>query len=93
MSQFLTRFAPYRKTVVAIVGTVITWLAVAYVPDGHITRAEWYGLIIAIAAALGVYVAPNDPKPTNPVAAAIPPTTSNATVLWQAASQSQTEAP
>jgi NhaP-type Na+/H+ or K+/H+ antiporter len=91
MSKFLTRFAPYRKTIAAIVGTVITWLAVAYVPDGHITRAEWYGLIIAIAAALGVYVAPNDPKPVNPVAAAIPPTTSSASVVWQA--DTQPEAP
>jgi hypothetical protein len=84
--------ARYRKAITAEVGAVLTWLSVSYVPDGHITRVEWYGLIVALAAGAGVFAVPNDPKIDNPVAAAIPPTTSGATVVWQAASQSQTEA-
>ena len=51
--------AEYRKTVVAAVGAVLTWAGVAYVPDGHVDRFEWYALALALATAAGVYVAPN----------------------------------
>jgi hypothetical protein len=84
--------ARYRKAITAEVGAVLTWLSVSYVPDGHITRVEWYGLVVAIAAGAGVFAVPNDPKLENPVAA-VPPTTTSAPVVWQATSQSQTEAP
>ena len=51
--------AEYRKTFVAAVGAVLTWAGVAYVPDGHVDRFEWYALALALATAAGVYVAPN----------------------------------
>ena len=47
--------AHYRKTVVALLGGVLAWAQVAYVPDGHIDRGEYYGLAVALATALGVY--------------------------------------
>ena len=47
--------AHYRKTVVALFGGVLAWAQVAYVPDGHIDRGEYYGLAVALATALGVY--------------------------------------
>ena len=47
--------APYRKTIVAVIGGVLAWAQVAYVPDGHIDRAEYYGLAVALATAFGVY--------------------------------------
>ena len=58
MSPF-EAIAGYRKTLVALVGTVLTWAGVAYVPDGNVDRYEWYALALALATAAGVYVAPN----------------------------------
>ena len=61
MSPFET-LAKYRKTLVALVGTVLTWAGVAYVPDGNVDRWEWYGLAVALATAAGVYAVPNTPR-------------------------------
>ena len=47
--------AHYRKTIVAVIGGILAWAQVAYVPDGHIDRAEYYGLAVALATAFGVY--------------------------------------
>ena len=51
--------AGYRKALVALAGTVLTWAGVAYVPDGHVDRFEWYALVLALATAAGVCIAPN----------------------------------
>jgi len=61
MSPF-EALARYRKSIVALVGTVLTWAGVAYVPDGHVDRFEWYALAVALVTAAGVYVAPNAPR-------------------------------
>ena len=45
----------YRHTLVSLVGGLLAWAQVAFVPDGHIDRAEYYGLAVVIATALGVY--------------------------------------
>ena len=47
--------AGYRKTIIAVVGGVLSWAQVSYVPDGHIDRGELYGLAVTLATALGVY--------------------------------------
>ena len=54
--------APYRKTAASLIGSVLTWVGVAYIPDGHINRAEWYTLSIAVAGVLGVYSVTNAAK-------------------------------
>jgi hypothetical protein len=55
--------AAYRKTVASVVGTFLTWAGVAYVPDGHVDRVEWFALAVAAATSLGVYAVSNTPKP------------------------------
>ena len=68
--------AVYRKTIVAGIGALLTWAGTAYVPDGHVSRAELYVLAVALATAGGVYVAPNalayrqDTAPAAPLDAA-----------------------
>ena len=47
-----------RKTAAALVGAVLTWGTVAQV-DG-ITTAEWWGLAVALATAVGVYSVTNE---------------------------------
>lgn len=60
----LESLAIYRKGVATAIGTVLTWVEVAYVPDGHVDRLEWYGLAIALATVAGVIGVPNaDRKP------------------------------
>ena len=51
----LTRFTSHRHTLVALIGGLLAWAQVSYVPDGSIDRAEWYGLAVTLATALGVY--------------------------------------
>jgi len=51
--------ARYRKAIATAIGTVLTWADVAYVPDGHVDRLEWYGLAIALATVAGVIGVPN----------------------------------
>jgi hypothetical protein len=48
-----------RKTLVALVAGVLGWLQTAYVPDGTVSRAEWVGLAVIVAMALGVYAVTN----------------------------------
>ena len=55
--------AAYRKTVASVVGTFLTWAGVAYVPDGHIDRVEWFALAVAVATNFGVYAVTNSPRP------------------------------
>ena len=61
MSPFKT-FAECRKAIATAVGTVLTWAGVAYVPDGHVDRFEWYALVLALATVWGVYAVPNTPR-------------------------------
>jgi hypothetical protein len=49
----------YRKTFAALVGSLLTWFNMAYVPDGVIDRAEWYALAVALAGPLGVWAVTN----------------------------------
>ena len=56
----------YRKTIVALLGGVLAWAQVAYVPDGHLDRGEYYGLAVALATALGVYGVSNRLSSTPP---------------------------
>ena len=62
MSPF-EALAGYRKAIVALVGSVLGWVGLAYVPDGHVDRLEWYGLAVVLATAAGVSVAPNAERP------------------------------
>jgi hypothetical protein len=64
--------APYRKSVVAVVGSFLTWAGVAYVPDGHVDRLEAYALGVAVATALGVYAVTNA-TPATPAPVALEP--------------------
>lgn len=50
----------YIKTIVALLGTVGTWGITA--SDGGISSQEWFGLVVALATALGVYALPNVTK-------------------------------
>lgn len=50
----------YVKTIAALLGAVGTWGTTA-AQDG-ISQAEYFGLLVALATALGVYAFPN----TNP---------------------------
>ena len=61
------KLATYRKTIVALVGGVLAWGQVAYVPDGSLSRDEWYGLAVALATALGVYGITNRQDTSAPV--------------------------
>ena len=61
------KLAHYRKTIIALVGGVLSWAQVAYVPDGHIDRPEWYGLAVVFAVAFGVYGVPNKVPDEPPV--------------------------
>lgn len=52
----LLNLAPYRKTIVALVGVVITWVGLVIVSDSVvITAEEWFVLLSTSATALGVY--------------------------------------
>lgn len=48
-----------RKAITAEVAILLAWAGTAYVPDGVVTRPEWYALAIGAAAGLGVYAVPN----------------------------------
>lgn len=51
--------APYRKTLAAAVGAVLTWLTLT-LTDNAVSTQEWIALGIALATALGVYGTPNE---------------------------------
>lgn len=50
----LELLAPYRKTLVAILGAFITW-AVTY----KVADPQWLALLTMVATAAGVYAVPN----------------------------------
>jgi len=55
--------AAYRKTVASLVGTVLTWASLAYMPTGHVDRNGWFALALAVATSFGVFGVTNTPKP------------------------------
>lgn len=55
----MSQLAAYRKTIAALVGSIIGWGFTAQ--PGGIDGVEWWGLALAAATALGVYQAPNEP--------------------------------
>ena len=60
----MTKLGQYRKTGAALIGSALTWTGVAYVPDGHVTRPEWFALALVLATTAGVYSVENAPTPT-----------------------------
>ena len=51
----------YRKTVVAVVGALITWGSVVVTSTpAQITSSEWLLIAGSLATALGVYGTPNE---------------------------------
>ena len=64
MSNFFAFLGRSRKAIAALVGAVLVWCqAIAAQPGGFqkITAVEWVALAVALATALGVYAASNDP--------------------------------
>ena len=53
--------AGYRKSIVAVISAAITWVSACYAPDGHVTRADLFTLVVALAGAFGVYGIENTP--------------------------------
>lgn len=64
MTKLVALLTGARKAVVTFVGVVLTWAAVAVVPDGHVSRPEWYALAVALSTVGGVYGVSNAPKAT-----------------------------
>jgi hypothetical protein len=62
----MRNLARYSKLIAAAIGSGLTWAGVAWVPDGHISRPEWYALAVALATAAGVYGVTNAPAPPAP---------------------------
>ena len=54
--------AQYAKFLTAVAGQVVVYLQWKYGASG----AEWLPIVLAAAAALGVYAVPNAPKATPP---------------------------
>ncbi|HWH01936.1 MAG TPA: hypothetical protein VNV66_22070 [Pilimelia sp.] len=48
----------YTKALAALLGAVGTW-GVTAAEDGSIVLGEWFGLLVALGTALGVYALPN----------------------------------
>lgn len=56
----LAALSKYQKMLAALVTGAIGWGAVVVSsPSGPITSAEWLGLAVVVATALGVYAVPN----------------------------------
>lgn len=55
-----SRFAPYVKAIIAVLGGIGTWGITAAASDG-VNAAEWFGLLSALSTALGVFAFPNRP--------------------------------
>ena len=54
----MPHFGPYSKAITAVIGLVLTYLTQYYAAE------HWVALVVAVAAALGVYAVPNSaPKP------------------------------
>lgn len=50
----------YRKSILALVGALLTW-GTAALWDNTVELREWWSLLAAVATAFGVYQVPNDP--------------------------------
>lgn len=50
----------YAKSIVALLGASATW-GVTAAEDGSYSQVELWGLLLALATALGVYAAKNEP--------------------------------
>lgn len=48
----------YAKSIVAVVGAGVAALQLA-LDDGILIGTEWTGIVIAVVAAIGVYLVPN----------------------------------
>lgn len=59
----MSRLAPYRKTVTAVVTGALGWagIVIASAPEA-ITAGEWQMGGVILATALGVYAVPNNPQ-------------------------------
>jgi hypothetical protein len=56
-------FAPYRKTIAAVVGAGVAFATLVVVSaSGPITDAEWLSGAVGLLTALGVYGVTNDPS-------------------------------
>lgn len=55
----------YAKALTALLGAVGTWGVTAY-EDNAVNGAEWFGLLLGLSTALGVYIVKNgaEPDPT-----------------------------
>jgi hypothetical protein len=78
--------AAYRKTVASLVGTVLTWAALAYMPTGHVDRNGWFALALAVATSFGVFGVTNTPAPlalapSAPSVKSVPPVAGPAPVV------------
>ena len=56
----------YRKSIVAAIGTLVAW-GLSATTDGHVTIAEWWGLVAVVGTVLGVWGIPNDMPPGEPL--------------------------
>ena len=50
----------YTKTIVALLGALATW-GITAAEDGVYTQVEWWGALLALVTAAGVYAFPNTP--------------------------------
>lgn len=51
----MSKLSPYMKAVIAILGTVLTSLAVYY------GSTHWYPIVVSVVSAISVYLVPNTP--------------------------------
>jgi len=56
----MSKLSPYSKAIAAVIGQALAY-ATLYYGDNR-----WVALAVAVAAALGVYAVPNQPKPPAP---------------------------
>ncbi len=54
------KLGQYRKSIASVIGLVLTYATLNYGTN------HWVVLAVMIAAGLGVYHLPNDPKPPSP---------------------------
>ena len=53
----MNKLAPYRKTIVAVVGAALTWAIANYAGDPDVSK--WLSFVAALLTAAGVYQVPN----------------------------------
>ena len=57
----MRNLAHYSKSITALIGAVLTWAGASYIPTGHVNRADWFALAVALATAAGVHSVTNAP--------------------------------